>query len=190
MKSDLPFLKVPQKSDVKKYLKNSVKVNKSSTPKAQVTSIGVSATEAIRIVDTFDRPGDSSASATYSRSGTYAEAFTNEPGKRIPKAGAFAEAGVGEAKAEWSVFEASAKGPNASACAKASALGVKAMATAGLGTASASAGPLAVKVGLSLDTGVSAGVDGVEAKIAGTGFSVGPKTSASVLSTGVSCCIS
>ena len=190
MKSDLPVLKVPTKADVKKYWENSKKVSTNKTAKAQVTSVGVSATEAIRIVDTIDRPGDASANATYGRAGTYAEAFTNEPGKRIPKAGAFAEVGVGEAKAEWSVFEASAKGPNASACAEASALGVKAMATAGPGTASASAGPLGIKVGLSLDTGVSAGVDGVEAKFLGIGFSVGPKTSVSVLGNEVSCCIS
>ena len=35
----------------------------------------------------------------------------------------------------------------------------------------------------------TAGVDGVEAKIAGIGFSVGPKTSVSLLGNEVSCCI-
>ena len=126
MKSDLPVLKVPTKADVKKYWENSKKVSTNKTAKAQVTSVGVSATEAIRIVDTIDRPGDASANATYGRAGT----------------------------------------------------------------ASASTGPLGIKVGLSLDTGVSAGVDGVEAKFLGIGFSVGPKTSASVLGNEVSCCIS
>ena len=80
MKSDLP-VPVPTKADVKKYWENSKKVSTNKTAKAQVTSVGVSATEAIRIVDTIDRPGDASANATYGRS----------------------------------VFEASAKGPNASA---------------------------------------------------------------------------
>ncbi|KAL0180635.1 hypothetical protein M9458_023041, partial [Cirrhinus mrigala] len=47
--------------------------------------------------------------------------------------------------------------------------------------ASAKAGPVGVKVGLGFDTGASIGLGGVEAKVLGTGISIGPKTSVSVL---------
>uniref|UniRef100_A0A8C2H7X8 Uncharacterized protein n=1 Tax=Cyprinus carpio TaxID=7962 RepID=A0A8C2H7X8_CYPCA len=101
----------------------------------------------------------------------------DKPGKRIPKAGVYAEAGVGQACAEYSVFEAEAKGPNASAGAEISVGGAGAMARA------------EIAMGLGLDTGASIGVGGVEAKFLGTGFSVGPKTSVSVLGSEVSCSV-
>ncbi|XP_032240490.2 uncharacterized protein LOC5514999 isoform X2 [Nematostella vectensis] len=199
--SDVPCLKVPNKENTNKFAKSvkksftpkNVKQNikeqmNSKTPKMQVASVSVSTSAALKMIDTFDRPGDSEANKTFSRSDKYAWC-EDKHGRRIPKAGAFAEAGVGEAKAEYSIFEAAARGPNAGASAEASVLGVKAMATAGIGTASAQAGPIGVKVGLALDTGVGLGVDGFEAKFLGIGFSVGPKTSISLLGNEVSCCI-
>uniref|UniRef100_A0A673NNQ7 Uncharacterized protein n=1 Tax=Sinocyclocheilus rhinocerous TaxID=307959 RepID=A0A673NNQ7_9TELE len=123
------------------------------------------------------------------RAGTYAVSPENEPGKRIPKAGVYAAAGVGRACAEYSIFEAEAKGPNASAGAEVSVVGVGAMARAEIASASAKAGPVGVKVGLGFDTGASAGLHGVEAKFLGTGISIGPKTSVSVLGSEASCSV-
>ncbi|KAK9966909.1 hypothetical protein ABG768_003991 [Culter alburnus] len=100
---------------------------------------------------------------------------------RIPKIGAYAEAGVGRARAEYSVFEAEARGPNASAGAEASLAGVGAMARAELVSASARAGPVGVKVGLAVDTGGSIGAGGVKAKILGTGFSIGSVNAVAIL---------
>ena len=130
------------------------------------------------MIDTFDRPPAAEANAKYARAGKYA-LCSSKPGERIPKAGVYAEAGVGEATAECGVVGAYAKGPNASAGLSASAT-VGAMATAGLGTAGANAGPLAAKVGFQLDTGVSAGLDGISAKALGCGISIGPETSISL----------
>ena len=139
---------------------------------------GASLDGAIDMIDTFDRPPAAEANATYARAGKYAH-FSNKPGQRIPKAGLYAGAGVGEASAEFSIFSASAKGPHAEAGLHASVKQVGAMATAGLGTASANAGPLEAKVGLALDTGASIGLDGVSGKVLGCGFSLGPTTSIS-----------
>ncbi|CAM4731386.1 unnamed protein product [Leuciscus chuanchicus] len=129
---------------------------------------------AIDMVDTFDRPGDAYAEGAYARAGTYG-------GKRIPKTGVYAKAGYGRAGAEYSIFKAVAKGPNASVGAEASLVKAGAMARAELGSVSANAGPVRMKLGLGVDTGASVGVNGVEAKFLGTGFSIGPKTSVSVL---------
>uniref|UniRef100_A0A3B3WIX2 Uncharacterized protein n=1 Tax=Poecilia mexicana TaxID=48701 RepID=A0A3B3WIX2_9TELE len=141
----------------------------------------------VEMIDTFDRPGDASAKSTFARAGKFANGPEDKPGMRIPKAGVYAEAGVGEARAEWSVFEAEAKGPNASAGAGVSAgtLNARAFAKAELAGASASAGPLKAKVGLAVDTGVDIGLTGVEAKVLGTGFSFGRKMGVSVLGTGI-----
>uniref|UniRef100_A0A4W4GYZ6 CUB domain-containing protein n=1 Tax=Electrophorus electricus TaxID=8005 RepID=A0A4W4GYZ6_ELEEL len=127
----------------------------------------------VDVIDYYDRPGGAYAEGPYANADTCAYAFTDKPGQRIPKAGAIAEAGVGRAGAEWSIFEAEAKGPNASAAAQANVLGVNAMARAEVGSASASAGPLKVTAGLGVDTGVRAGADGVEVKFLGTGIKVG-----------------
>ncbi|XP_048028730.1 uncharacterized protein LOC125256624 [Megalobrama amblycephala] len=158
-------------------------------PKVKLASVDAKVSNIIDMIDTYDRPGNTKAEGTYAGAGTYAEAFEDEPGKRIPKAGAYAEAGVGRARAELSVLEAEAKGPNASAGAEASLTGVAAMARAEIASASARAGPVGAKLGLGFDTGVSAGVDGLEAKILGTGFSFGPKTSVSFLGSEVSCVV-
>ncbi|CAM4731380.1 unnamed protein product [Leuciscus chuanchicus] len=180
-------------SDINKKLlkKETWKVKKviSKKPKVKLASVHVNLGNVIDMIDTFDRPGDAYAKTTYAGARKYADAFEDQPGKRIPKAGVYAEAGVGRARAEYSVFEADAKGPNASAGAEASVVEVGAMARAELASASANAGPVGVKVGLGVDTGASIGVTGVEAKFLGTGFSIGPKTSVSVLGSEVSCAV-
>uniref|UniRef100_A0A3Q0R9D7 Uncharacterized protein n=1 Tax=Amphilophus citrinellus TaxID=61819 RepID=A0A3Q0R9D7_AMPCI len=135
------------------------------------------------MIDTFDRPGKAFAKDTYASAGKFAAGFENKPGKRLPKAGMYAKAGVGHARAEWSVFDAEAKGPNACAGAEASVgcLGAKAYARAEIASASASAGPVKAKVGLGVDTGVGISLGGVEAKLLGTGVSIGRKMGVSVL---------
>ncbi|CAG5927857.1 unnamed protein product [Menidia menidia] len=134
------------------------------------------------MIDTFDRPGRAFACDTYAGTSTYAHGLENKTGKRIPKAGICAEAGVGRAKAEWSICEAEAKGPNAAAGLGASAgtLSASAFARAEVASASASAGPVTAKVGLSVDTGAEIGLTGVEAKVLGTGFSFGRKMGVSL----------
>ncbi|KAK2851935.1 hypothetical protein Q5P01_008211 [Channa striata] len=141
----------------------------------------------LRMIDTFDRPGNASATGPYANAGAFAEGFENKPGKRLPKAGANTEAGVSHARAEWSVFDAEVKGPNTSAGVNASAadLGASAFAKAELASASATAGPVKATAGLSANTGVSVGPTGVEAKLLGTGFSIGRKTSFSLFGSGI-----
>ncbi|XP_056120857.1 uncharacterized protein LOC130099273 [Rhinichthys klamathensis goyatoka] len=158
-------------------------------PSTRLASAGVDLVDVINVIDTFDRPADASAEGPYAGTGTYAVAFEDEPGKRIPKAGAFAEAGVGRAHAEFSIFQAEAKGPNASAGAEANVVGAGAMARAEVGSASAKVGPVGVKVGLGVDTGASVGADGLEVKVLGTGFKFGPEPSLSFLGSEVSCCV-
>uniref|UniRef100_A0A8C1S172 Uncharacterized protein n=1 Tax=Cyprinus carpio TaxID=7962 RepID=A0A8C1S172_CYPCA len=158
-------------------------------PSVKVTSAHVDLVDTINIIDTYDRPAHAQAKKKYAQAGKYAHGLEDKPGMRIPKAGVYAAAGVGQASAEFSVFEAEAKGPNASAGAGASVVGAAAMARAEIASASAKAGPVGVKVGLGLDTGASIGLDGVEAKFLGTGFSIGPKTSVSVLGSEVSCSV-
>uniref|UniRef100_A0A4W6FD90 Uncharacterized protein n=1 Tax=Lates calcarifer TaxID=8187 RepID=A0A4W6FD90_LATCA len=118
------------------------------------------------LIDTVDRPGDAFANGTYAGAKTFEEVF--QDGKSTPQSGAYAAAG-----AEWGVFDAEAKGPNASAGASAGSLGAQAFAKAELASASASAGPLKAKVGLAADTGVL-----------GTGVSIGRKMGIYVLGTG------
>uniref|UniRef100_A0A3B3Y6A7 Uncharacterized protein n=1 Tax=Poecilia mexicana TaxID=48701 RepID=A0A3B3Y6A7_9TELE len=145
----------------------------------------------LEALDTYDHPGDAYTEDTYARARTYAiEGGEDKPGMRVPKAGAYAEAGVGKARAEWSVFEAEANGPNASAGAGANPLGASAFARAELASASAAAGPVKVKVGLAADTGVSVGAHGLEAKVLGTGFTIGERQGVSLLGSEVECCVS
>ncbi|KAG8003009.1 hypothetical protein GBF38_015659 [Nibea albiflora] len=125
--------------------------------------------------DISNRPGDAFTAGTYVGTGTLRDT-----------SGIYAGAGVGYAHAEWGMFDAEAKGPNACA-----GFGVsesdgsaKAMAKAELASASASAGPVKATVGLALDTGVSVSPTQIEAKVLGTGFSVGRTTGFSVLGSG------
>ncbi|XP_059393570.1 uncharacterized protein LOC132126389 [Carassius carassius] len=138
------------------------------------------------MIDTYDRPASASAEGGYAEQDLYASGFENKPGKRLPKAGYLAEAGVGRARAEYSVFEAEAKGPSASFDAEAKLGKLGAMARAEIASASAKAGPIGVKVGLGFDTGASIGVGGMEAKILGIGFSFGSKMGLSFLGSEVS----
>uniref|UniRef100_A0A671U6I0 Uncharacterized protein n=1 Tax=Sparus aurata TaxID=8175 RepID=A0A671U6I0_SPAAU len=62
--------------------------------------------------------------------------------------------------------------------------GARAMAKAELASTSVSAGPVKATVGLSADTGVGVGPSGVEAKVLGTGFTIGREVGLSVLGTG------
>uniref|UniRef100_A0A3B4YJ01 Uncharacterized protein n=1 Tax=Seriola lalandi dorsalis TaxID=1841481 RepID=A0A3B4YJ01_SERLL len=148
--------------------------------------LSADASGVVDMIDTYDRPGNAIATGTYAEAGTYANGLEDKPGKRIPKAGVYAGAGVGLARAEWSICEAQAKGPNASAGVGASAatLSAEAFAKAEVASASASAGPLKATVGLAADTGASVGLTGVEAKVLGTGFSFGRKMGVSLFGTG------
>ncbi|CAI5648601.1 unnamed protein product [Oreochromis niloticus] len=149
------------------------------------TGGGITVSAALEMIDTFDRPGTAFTEETFARAGTFADAFEDKPGKRLPKAGAYAEAGVGYARAEWSVFDAEAKGLNASAGAEASvASGAQAFARAEIASASASAGPVKATVGLGLDTGVGITPIGFEAKVLETGISIGRKMGIFLFGTG------
>lgn len=88
------------------------------------------------------------------------------------------------AHAEWSIFEAEAKGPSAGTEAKTEFLSARAFATAELASASASVGPAKATVGLSADTGVEVGLTQVEAKVLGTGISIGRRVGISLFGTG------
>ncbi|XP_055039039.2 uncharacterized protein [Misgurnus anguillicaudatus] len=180
-------------SDVNKNLlkKDTWKIKKETTkkPNVQLASANVDILDTINIIDTIDRPACANAESKYARCGKYAVGLKNKPMERIPKAGVYAEAGVGRARAQVSVFEAEANGPNASVGAEASLVGVGAMARAEVASASAKAGPVGVKVGLGVDTGAAISLSGVEAKILGTGISIGPKTSVAVLGSEVSCSV-
>lgn len=100
----------------------------------------------------------------------------DRPGK------AFAEDNY--ARAEWSIFDAEAKGPSADTEATAEGFQARAFVKAEAASASASVGPAKVTVGLSADTGVEVGPTQVEAKVLGTGFSLGRKVGVSLFGTG------
>lgn len=137
----------------------------------------------VEMIDTYDREGKAYASGDfYKVADIFADGCVDKPGKRLPKAGMYASAGVGHAGAQWSIFEAEAKGPNVAAAmgATTASLSAKAFVRAELASASASAGPLKAKVGLSAETGIEVGVTGLEAKLLGTGFSIGRKMSVSL----------
>ncbi|XP_026077884.1 uncharacterized protein LOC113055709 [Carassius auratus] len=179
---------------------------------AEATVKKPKAQDIISRIDTYDRPTTCDRSVTYGRyarhvrSATYARptniiaeggldakqgiyfksyipGFEEITGKNI------GEDGVGQARPENPLFEAVVKGPSASAGTEVSVVKVEAMARAEVASASASVGPVGVKVGLGFDTGASAGLDGVEAKFLGTGFSIGQKNSISVLGSEASCSV-
>ncbi|XP_043085176.1 uncharacterized protein LOC122331731 [Puntigrus tetrazona] len=180
-------------SDINKSLLKretwNIKKEMNKKPNIQLASVNVDLLDTINVIDTFDRPADASTKGRYAQCGKYALGFEDKPGHRIPKAGVYAEAGVGRVAAEVSVLEAEAKGPNASAGVGASVTGAGMMARAEVGSVSAKAGPVAAKLGLGVDTGVSIGAGGLEAKFLGTGITFGPKTSVSLLGSEVSCSV-
>ncbi|TKS76549.1 hypothetical protein D9C73_010638 [Collichthys lucidus] len=154
--------------------------------KAEGKSIALPSSELEGMIVTIDRPGDAFAAGTYAGAGTFEEGFGDKPGKCIPKAGVYAVAGVGYARAEWSVFDAEAKGPNAGVGAGVSAasLSAKAMAKAELASASAAAGPVKATLGLAVDTGVTISPTQIEAKVLGTGVSFGRRMGISLFGSG------
>ncbi|KAG8555130.1 hypothetical protein GDO81_017595 [Engystomops pustulosus] len=160
----------------KKALK---RVVTAKNPSIELLSAGGTISRAIDMIDTYDRKADAFTEGTYSYATTYRHGLINETGKRIPRAGACAGAGVGKARAEYRVFDAEANGPNVYAGAEANIVGVGAMARAEIGSASVGAGPFYLSLGLGIDTGIRAGVDGFEIKFLGCGFNFGPKTSVS-----------
>ncbi|KAA0721850.1 hypothetical protein E1301_Tti017147 [Triplophysa tibetana] len=197
LRKNRPKIDLVVSTDInKKLLKSKTWKIKKSVPKelkVQVASAGahVDFIDALNIIDTCDRAGSATAESKFARCGTFRNGFEKKSGQRLPKAGVYAEAGVGRAHAEFSVFEREANGPNASVRAGASlgSVGVSAMARAEITSVSARAGPVGVKLGLGVDTGASIGLGGLEAKFLGTGISIGPKTSVSVLGSEVSCSV-
>lgn len=150
----------------------------------------VSRADFVKMVNTIDRPPDTYSEGKYTRSGTRLKGGAAILEEGIPRFVAYAEAGVGRAGAEFSIFEAQAKGPNVSAGAEAGLVGVNAIVRAEVGSVSASAGPIKAKLGLGVDTGLSLGVDGLELKVLGTGVTVGSTTtSVSLLGSEVSCVV-
>ncbi|XP_042348576.1 uncharacterized protein LOC121947547 [Plectropomus leopardus] len=130
------------------------------------------------MIDTIERPGKAFATGTFASAGKFEDDSEEE-------IGVYAGVGVGHARAEWSVFDAEAKGPNASAGAEISRkAGVRAIAKAELASASASAGLVKATVGLAADTGIGIGPSGVEAKVLGTGVTIGRKIGVSFLGSG------
>lgn len=89
-----------------------------------------------------------------------------------------------EAHAEWCIFDANVKGPSAGTEAKTESYSARAFATAELASASATVGPAKATVGLSADTGVEIGPTQLEAKVLGTGISLGRKVGISLFGTG------
>lgn len=131
------------------------------------------------------------ASLKYSPFGLHLDKHVpgSHPAMTIPKIGGFIEMEAESTKVEFREIQLEAKGSSAAARAEVSALGASAMVRGELASASASIGPVGVKVGLGVDTGASIGVEGIEAKVLGTGFSIGPKTSISVLGSEASCSV-
>lgn len=118
---------------------------------------------------------------TYTGAGKCANGLEDEAGKLLRAAGVNAEAEDGKTGFEFGVFEAEAEGPNASA----KPLRASAFVRAELPSVSISAGPVKAKVGLAADTGASVGPTGLEAKVLGTGFSIGRKMAVSFLGNGI-----
>ncbi len=127
--------------------------------------------------DSLDRPGTAFTAGAYADSGTCED--------RHGQRGKYTAAGVGYARAEWSLCDAEAKGPNAGTGYTISdESGARAFAKAELGSVSATAGPVKATVGLAADTGIGVGPSGVEAKVLGTGVKLGRTVGFSVLGSG------
>lgn len=149
-----------------------------------MTGVFVTAHTALKhVIDTIgniDRPGDASADGTYAEKEATASEYDPKTGLWFPRAKASASTGLGRAQAEWSIFHAEARGPNAGAKAEACIDGVSAFARAEVARASATAGPVKATVRVGLENGGKVGVTGVEAKLLGNGFSFGRKMGVSV----------
>ncbi|KAJ4934692.1 hypothetical protein JOQ06_007477 [Pogonophryne albipinna] len=91
------------------------------------------------------------------------------------ESGGTLSAGLGHVRVKNGNVGAEVKGPNIGTGAVWSEKGAGVFVKAELVSVSASAGPVKAKLGLSLDTGLDVGVDGVQVKFLGTGFSLGRK---------------
>uniref|UniRef100_A0A671U672 Uncharacterized protein n=1 Tax=Sparus aurata TaxID=8175 RepID=A0A671U672_SPAAU len=100
------------------------------------------------------------------------------------KGGAYAVKGSGYYRDENGPVCVEAKGPNAGIGVGLSGSGARVMTKAELVSASVSAGPATATVGLSADTGASIGPAQLEAKVLGTGVSIGREMGVSFLGTG------
>lgn len=135
--------------------------------------------EACNFIDNIDQPLDVEINPGFYVDGTvsFGPGGVNQPGKRIPKAGAKAEAGLGRVKVEVSVLDAVARGPNARAVVGVSPVAATAMVRAELASVSCSLGPVHFKGGAGFDSGGSLGFHGIEIKFLGCGFTLGRKNS-------------
>ncbi|KAG5835992.1 hypothetical protein ANANG_G00249880 [Anguilla anguilla] len=135
--------------------------------------------EACNFIDNIDQPLDFVINPGFYVDGTVCacKGGVNQPGKRIPKVGAKAEAGFGRAKVEASVLGAELRGPNAQASAGVSPVAAVAMVRAELLSAKCSLGPVHFQGGAGFDTGGSLGFHGMEVKFLGCGFTLGRKNS-------------
>lgn len=105
--------------------------------------------------------------------------------EQLPEAEAKAATGVNHSHEEDGIFALDTKGPNASAEAGVSGKdrSLKAMARAEVGSVAGSIGPVTGTLGLSADTGAHISPTQLEAKVLGTGISIGRETGISLFGT-------
>jgi len=163
-----------KKEGVKTHLKNNFKT--CYKPKVSGTIAGTIES----FVNDIDRSPDAFASGPGAEAGTY----TTRMGT-----GAFARASVGDAEAHVSIAHARANGPVAGVGANLSWVQVGAHAVAELARAEVSIGGVNAGVGFNLNTGVSAGIDGVSANFLGFGITLGPTLAVRTPVVDLSCCI-
>ncbi|KAJ8412253.1 hypothetical protein AAFF_G00145200 [Aldrovandia affinis] len=123
-------------------------------------------------VNHYDEEPDFSAEHPYFGIGTYG---TSKPD------GFTAQIGLGNTKQLVGDVEVERKLANAKIGHEFSLKKVSAMADAELMSVSGKVGPVDAKVGLSVKTGAAIGTDGLEAKVLGTGFTLGKRISVSFL---------
>ncbi|CAL8080096.1 unnamed protein product [Orchesella dallaii] len=134
------------------------------------------------LVEDIDRAPGAYALGPNSCAGTYT-------GNRIPMAGAYARASIGDAQAHVGPCHVRANGPAAGAGAHASVLGVGAFANAEVARAEAAVAGITAGVGLNFNTGASLGVDGASVSFLGFGASVGPSLAVRTPVADVACSI-
>ena len=140
--------------------------------------------DASSLVDFFEKV-DKCSSAHAVTVSTYTRTYEKE---RTFRKGGYAGASVASAGASHGAFGTSARALSADAHYE-YGLHNSAGASLTVARAEATVGPVKAGVGLSLDTGVSAGIDGVGANFLGFGIHVGPKMSISTPIFDFSCSI-
>uniref|UniRef100_A0A671U6D6 Uncharacterized protein n=1 Tax=Sparus aurata TaxID=8175 RepID=A0A671U6D6_SPAAU len=108
----------------------------------------------------------------------------NEESDEAVKGGTYAVKGSGYVRKEIGPMCSETKGPCVGIGVGLSESGARVMTKAELASTSVSVGPAKATLGLSADTGVGVGPSGVEAKVLGTGFSLGREVGVSFLGTG------